>query len=428
MQILFTDYKKTTQYLFALERRGIKYNLNNIKKLLKFLGNPEKNFKSIHIAGTNGKGSVSSILNSILIEKGFKTGLYTSPHILDFRERMIVNGEMISKKFVIDFTNRINPLIKKIEPSFFEVTTAMAFEYFSRKKVEYAVIETGLGGRLDSTNVLKPELSVITSIAHDHHDFLGNTISKIAYEKAGIVKKNIPVVIGKLEKAALSQIRKKSKVTKSDLIDSSKKRIKVIKKNETGLQFEFNKTKYSFPFIGDYQLINLRTSFTAIEALSKANGVNFTYEEIQKGLSNIKDNSNFHGRFELIRTSPKIVIDVSHNEQALENISANLKYFKYNKLVVIFAMMKDKDYKKGLTILSKLKAKIILTRPLYPRAEEPEVLYKSAKNKSKFMPMQKLQDAYKKALEFSGKNDLILVTGSFFLISEFLEIYHEYNK
>lgn len=158
---MFTDYNKTINYLFKLERRGIKYNLNNIKKLLKFLSNPERNFKAIHIAGTNGKGSVSSILNSILIEKGFKCGLYTSPHITDFRERILVNGAWCSKKFVIDFTNKIDKLIKEIEPSFFEVATAMAFEYFSQKKVDYAVIETGLGGRLDSTNVLMPELSII---------------------------------------------------------------------------------------------------------------------------------------------------------------------------------------------------------------------------------------------------------------------------
>jgi len=356
------------------------------------------------------------------------TGLYTSPHILDFRERMIVNGEMISKKFVIDFTNRINPLIRKIEPSFFEVTTAMAFEYFSKKKVEYAVIETGLGGRLDSTNVLMPELSIITSIAHDHHDFLGNTITKIAYEKAGIIKKNIPVVTGKLSETALKEVRKKCRETESKLIDSSKKRIKVIRKNDAGLKFELNKTKYTFPVIGDYQLINLRTSLTAIDALSKSNSIQFAVKEIQAGLSNIKENSNFHGRFEVIKNNPKIVIDVSHNEQALENISANLKYFKYEKLTVIFGMMKDKNYKKGLDILSKLKAKIILTRPLYPRAEEPENLYKVVKSQTKFIPIKNLHDAFRYSLSHTGNKDLILVTGSFFLVSEFLEIYNKHYK
>jgi dihydrofolate synthase/folylpolyglutamate synthase len=425
---LFTDYNKTIDYLFKLERRGIKYNLNNIKKLLSFLNNPEKKFKSIHIAGTNGKGSVSSILNSILIEKGFRCGLYTSPHITDFRERILVNGEWASKKFIIDFTNKINSLIKKIEPSFFEVATAMAFEYFSKRKVDYAVIETGLGGRLDSTNVLMPELSLITTIAIDHVDFLGDTIEKIAYEKAGIIKKNIPVVTGNLKPAALTEIKKKTEKTKSILINSSLKKIKITKRSEKGLDFNFEDQKFNFPVIGDYQLNNLRAALTAIQALSEKNDLPFSKAVIQRGLSNIKNNSNFYGRFDILQQSPKIVTDVSHNEQAFENISANLKYLKYKKLVIIFGMMKDKNYQKCLNILSKLNAKIILTRPLYPRAEEPQKLYEAVKNKSKFIPVHNLNDAFSQALNLSDKNDMILVTGSFFLVSEFLETYKKFYK
>lgn len=425
---MFTDYNKTIDYLFKLERRGIKYNLNNIKKLLNFLGNPEKNFKSIHIAGTNGKGSVSSILNSILIEKGFRCGLYTSPHITDFRERILVNGDWATKKFIIDFTNKINPLIKKIEPSFFEVATAMAFEYFSKKKVDYAVIETGLGGRLDSTNVLLPEISVITTIAIDHVDFLGDTIDKIAYEKAGIIKKNIPVVTGNLKPVAMKEVKKKANETKSEVVNSSLKEISIFKRSEKGLEFKFENQKFNFPVVGDYQLNNLRTALTAINVFSEKNNINFTKNIIQKGLSKIKDNSNFYGRFETIKQSPKIVIDVSHNEQAFENIAANLKYFKHKKLIILFGMMKDKNYQKCLNILSKLDAKIILTRPLYPRAEEPQKLYESVKNKSRFIPLQDLKKAFDYALNEADKKDLILVTGSFFLISEFLEIYNKFYK
>lgn len=425
---MFTDYNKTIDYLFKLERRGIKYNLNNIKTLLSFLGNPEKNFKSIHVAGTNGKGSVSSIINSILIEKGFRCGLYTSPHITDFRERILINGEWASKKFIIDFTNKINPLIKKIEPSFFEVATAMAFEYFSKKKVDYAVIETGLGGRLDSTNVLMPELSVITTIAIDHTDFLGNTIEKIAYEKAGIIKKNIPVVTGNLEPAALKEIKKKAEKTKSELINSSRKELTIRKRSENGIDFTFGNQKFNFPEIGDYQLNNLRTALTAIKALTEKNKLSISKNIIQKGLSNIKINSNFYGRFDVIKQSPKIVTDVSHNEQAFENIEANLKYFNYKKLVIIFGMMKDKNYRKCLNILSKLDAKIILTRPLYPRAEEPHKLYEAVKIKSKFIPVQNLNDAFSNALSLTDKNDMILVTGSFFLVSEFLESFNLFYK
>ena len=425
---MFTDYNKTIDYLFKLERRGIKYNLNNIKKLLIFLGNPEKNFKSIHIAGTNGKGSVSSIINSILIEKGFRCGLYTSPHITDFRERILVNGEWASKKFIMDFTNKINPLIKKIEPSFFEVATAMAFEYFSKKKVEYGVIETGLGGRLDSTNVLLPELSVITTIAIDHVDFLGDTIEKIAYEKAGIIKKNTPVVIGNIKPAALKEIKKKAKETDSELISSADRSIEITKRSEKGLDFKLENQKFNFPIIGDYQLNNLRTALTAIQALSKKQQISFSEKIIQKGLSHIKINSNFYGRFDLIKQLPKIVTDVSHNEQAFENITANLKYFKYKNLIVVFGMMKDKHYQKCQNILSKIDAKIILTRPVYPRAEEPQKLYDAVKNKSKFVPVQNLSDAFNQALNLADKNDMILVTGSFFLVSEFLEMYKKFYK
>lgn len=425
---MFTDYNKTIDYLFKLERRGIKYNLNNIRKLLKFLGNPERNFKSIHIAGTNGKGSVSSIINSILIEKGFKCGLYTSPHITDFRERILVNGAWCSKKFVIDFTNKIDKLIKEIEPSFFEVATAMAFEYFSQKKVDHAVIETGLGGRLDSTNVLMPELSVITTIAIDHVDFLGNTIDKIAYEKAGIIKRKVPVVTGNLKPTAFKVIKAKAEKTKSELISSASKEIKILKRNENGFDFSFGKDKYQFPVIGDYQLYNLKTAITAVEVLSNRNNLSITKDDIQRGLSNIKSNSNFYGRFDIIKNNSLIVTDVSHNEQAFQNIADNLKYFNYKKLVIIFGMMKDKHYKKCLNILGEIDAKIILTRPLYPRAEEPQKLFEAAKNKSKFIPIQKLEDAFSNALKSAGKKDMILVTGSFFLVSEFLEIFRKHYK
>lgn len=425
---MFTNYNKTINYLFKLERRGIKYNLNNIKTLLRFLGNPEKNFKSVHIAGTNGKGSVSSIINSILMEKGFRCGLYTSPHITDFRERILIDGEWASKKFIIDFTNKINNLIKKIEPSFFEVATAMAFDYFSKKKVDYAVIETGLGGRLDSTNILLPELSVITTIAIDHTDFLGNTIEKIAYEKAGIIKKYIPVVVGNLKPAALKEIKKKSEKTKSELINSSHKEISIKKRSEKGIDFTFENQKSTFPVIGDYQTKNLRTALTAIQALAEKNKLEISKNIIQKGLSKIKVNSNFYGRFDIVKYSPKIITDVSHNEQAFENIAANLKYFKYKNLIIIFGMMKDKNYRKCLNILSKLEAKIILTRPLYPRAEEPKKLYEAVKNKSKFIPVQNLNDAFSNALSLTDKNDMILVTGSFFLVSEFLESFNKFYK
>lgn len=418
----FTNYDKCLEFLFGLERVGIKYDLKNIKALLKFLDNPQKKFKSIHIAGTNGKGSVASALNSVLIENGFVTGLYTSPHIIDFRERILINGEKISKQFVIDFTNRVYKLITKIIPSFFEVTTAMAFEYFAQKKVDYAVIETGLGGRLDSTNVLKPILSIITGISIDHTEYLGNTIKGIAKEKAGIIKHGIPVVIGNIKGIAKEVIKKKSFEKSSEFIESKKvSGIKILSKNEIGIQIDYKGSKIKYPVIGDYQISNIKTSLSAINKFCVIENTEIKNGVIKKGFENLVKNSNFYGRFQLVKRNPSVVIDVSHNIEGIANIKSSLKYFRYKNLFIIFGMMKDKNFKACVNEIEKLDAKIILTKPDYKRAAEPEILYKSAINKKKFFISENIKSAYKNAMKFAGKNDLILVTGSFFLLSDFLK-------
>jgi len=417
--------------MFGLERAGIKYNLKNIRSLLKLLNNPEKNFKSVHIAGTNGKGSVSSIINSVLSEKGFRTGLYTSPHLIDFRERILVNGNFIPKKYILDFINKYYNVIEKIKPSFFEITTALAFEYFSHKKVDYAVVETGLGGRLDSTNVLNPVLSVITSIGIDHTEFLGKTIRRISQEKGGIIKNNTPVVIGDvsdISKKIFEQYAgdKRSEITFSE--DSYL--LEVVKSNDQGFYFKsigkngFNKI-FFFPVIGDYQIKNIKTSLASLDIISKKEKIDFTYKEISDGFKNLKSNSNFHGRFELISENPGIVIDVSHNLQGVQNINSNLKYFRYDKLFIIFGIMMDKQYKECINELSKLKAsKIVLTKPDYKRAAEPEVLYKAvSKGKSKFEVKKNIITAFDHVKNISSDNDLILITGSFFLVSDFLKMF-----
>ena len=218
----FRSYSECIDYLFALERAGIKYNLNNIKKLSKASSDPHKKYKSIHIAGTNGKGAAASMISSVLQESKYKTGLYTSPHIKDFRERIRVNGKVIPKSYVVKFTEKHYKLIEKIKPSFFEATTAMAFKYFADSKVDFAVIECGLGGRLDSTNIIVPEISVITSISIDHSEYLGNTIKQITFEKSGIIKRNIPCVTGSLSVYSKNIIKKLCSRRNSLFIDSSK--------------------------------------------------------------------------------------------------------------------------------------------------------------------------------------------------------------
>lgn len=429
MRKKFTSYNDCINYLFNLERAGIKYDLKNIKSLLKTLGYPQNNFKAIHIAGTNGKGSVASILNSFLIEKKFKTGLYTSPHINDFRERILVNGKFISKNFIIRFVNLVLNEIDKIKPSFFEVTTAMAFEYFKAKDVDYAVIETGLGGRLDSTNVLKPVLSIITSLSIDHTDYLGKTIESITMEKGGIIKSKIPVISGNIPPVSIKILSKITEAKNSKIYFQKKNNlVRITNRTENGFYFNKGKefTKIFFPTIGDFQLNNIAVGFSAMELLKSIGGINFNQTDIRNTFSRLKQNSNFHGRFEKISDKPKIVTDVSHNLQAIQNISSNLKYFKYKKLFIVFAMMADKNFKDCVNELSKLNAVIILTKPYYKRAAEPASLFNSVmKNRSKFIIKEDLANAMEYVFQKAGKEDLILITGSFFLVNDFLKLLHK---
>ncbi|HEX2786742.1 MAG TPA: folylpolyglutamate synthase/dihydrofolate synthase family protein [Ignavibacteria bacterium] len=404
----FTSYNKCIDYLFSLERVGIKYDLKNINLILDKLGRPEKSFKAIHIAGTNGKGSVSAMTNSILIESGFKTGLYTSPHILDFRERILIDGKLISKKFIVDFTNKLIPLIQKIKPSFFEVTTALAFEYFRQKQVKFAVIETGLGGRLDSTNVLNPIIEIITSISIDHTNFLGSTIEKITKEKAGIIKKNSVCIIGNVSATSKKIIKQVCKKQNAKFIDSDKTKI----------------SNLTLPLIGAYQQNNLRTAVAALKEILKKEKLPHIKKNIKRGLKNIVSNSNFHGRFELINKNPKIIIDVSHNEQSLKNLSDNLKQVQYKNLYVIFGLMKDKQIAQCISQIKKLKAeKIILTKPEYKRAAEPEELAEFFNSTKNIITKPDLKESYNFIKTAFKKDDLLLITGSFFVVSDFLKTY-----
>jgi len=426
----FTSYNTALKYLFELERAGIKYDLSNIRKLLKILGNPHKNFKSVHIAGTNGKGSVSSIINSVLIEKGIRTGLYTSPHILDFRERILVNGKFISKKFILGFVNRMYDEIEKIKPSFYEVTTAMAFEYFSFMKMEISVIETGLGGRLDSTNIITPLISVITGISIDHIEYLGSSISSITREKGGIIKKKVPVVTGNLKPVSKKILSSIALEKNSPIYNSFKeKNYEIAERTETGFYFTLNKKKerYFFPVIGDYQIENICTAVNTLKIMKDTYGIAVDSDILKKGFQNIKINSGYKGRFEIVSEktsdSPKLITDISHNVQGIKNIENNLKYFKFDKAVIIFGMMNDKNYKDCILELKRLNHHVIFTKPEYSRSAKPEDLYNVIKgNKEKFDHRKNFKEAYELALSMTKKNDLILITGSFFLVSDFLRL------
>ena len=426
----FENYNQCIKFLFGLERAGVKYNLKNISSLLSSLGSPEKKFKSIHIAGTNGKGSVSCAVNSILIEKGFRTGLYTSPHIKNFRERILVNGKFISKKFILNFVNKMYSEIIKTGPSFFEITTALAFEYFRFKKTDYAVIETGLGGRLDATNVIIPEVSAITTISIDHTEFLGKSIEDISAEKAGIIKKNIPVVIGNVTEVSKKVFNKFSEEKNSEIKYSEDHyKVNILKSTETGFTFDVksklrNYKNLFIPVAGRYQTYNIRTCITILDTLCEKENIKINEKEIRAGYKNLKVNSKFFGRFELVSKNPKIVIDVSHNLQGIENIKENLKNFKYKNIIIIFGMMNDKQYKESISELFKLNAKyLIFTKPKYKRSADPQDLLDSVPHKkSGFVTKKNVREANDFYKTVYSKDDILLVTGSFFLVSDFLKL------
>jgi len=428
-------YQETLDYMYSklpmFHRIGpaaLKPDLNNTIALCKALGNPETQFKSIHIAGTNGKGSVSHLLASILQEAGYKTGLYTSPHLLDFRERIKINGEMIDQKTVTAFIKKNQKLIDKMQPSFFEVTVAMAFEYFAANEVDIAVIETGLGGRLDSTNVIKPVLSVITNISYDHQNLLGETLAEIASEKAGIIKARVPVVIGKQDPETDPVFSKKAKEMNSPLFQAA---ANIVYKNphlDNGmLKAEYmNKRSGSIyhvlsPLSGQYQLENITTVLQSVEVLNDKD-FKLSKENIKNGLKNVKENTGLRGRWEILGTSPLIIADVAHNEAGLEAVFEQANDLTRGKMRVVYGMVKDKDIDKAIDMLPK-KAHYYFAQPNLPRALAVKDLNKVAtKAGLNGKPFNSVKEAYLKAVEEALPNDIILVVGSVFVVAEVLAI------
>ncbi len=364
--LIFTrlDYQECVDFLFQqlpmyqnMGKVAFKKDLTNTINLLEFLNNPHLgNTKWIHVAGTNGKGSVSSIISSILIESGLNVGLYTSPHLVDFTERIRINGFPINRDSVIDFVQRISPVVKSIKPSFFEITVAMAFDFFHNSKVDIGIIEVGLGGRLDSTNVITPILSVITSIGMDHMDMLGDSIEKIAFEKAGIIKPNVPCLISRdISQEAKNIIHKRAYQLNSPIEES------------THLSSDLFK---NCPLKGIYQRENLSTAINSINLLD----INISQEHIKLGLRNVVQNSGIRGRWEIHRDSPLVILDTGHN---IDGVSSNIHQLKseYAKrsVHVIWGMVNDKDRKSILKLLPK-DWNYYAVRPNVPRGLDEELL------------------------------------------------------
>jgi dihydrofolate synthase/folylpolyglutamate synthase len=424
-------YRETIDYLYAklpmfsrIGAAAIKKDLHNTIALCEALNNPYKKFKTIHIAGTNGKGSVSHMLAAILQTAGYKTGLYTSPHLHDFRERIKVNGKMVSEQFVIDFTKQIQSQIELLEPSFFEITVAMAFEYFAQEQVDLAVIETGLGGRLDSTNVITPELSIITNIGWDHMNLLGNTLEQIAFEKAGIIKQNIPVVIGESLSDTEPVFFQKAKEKEAPIVfarDHFTTEEAIILKNRLRVIVKHNSTStplsYELDMNGFYQTKNLCTVLTAVEQLQKL-GWKIHNDEVQTALSNTKKINGLHGRWEEIQQNPSVVLDVGHNEDGMKQIVQQLQFCTYGQLHIIIGMVKDKEIEKVLALLPQ-HAHYYFTKAQIQRALDENLL------KEKALKFGLIGESYadvNKALNYAKQNasakDMILVCGSVFVVGE----------
>ena len=401
-------YQKTLDYLFAklpmYQREGsiaYKDDIGNIIKAAKHLNNPHNKFKSIHIAGTNGKGSVAHMLASILQEAGYKTGLYTSPHLKDFRERIKINGQMITEQKVVDFVLENKHLFEKLEMSFFEMTVTLAFDYFAKEKVDIAIIETGLGGRLDSTNIIDPELSIITNIGLDHTNLLGNSIEEIAMEKAGIIKKETAILIGKEQVATKSIFKEVSDAKNAPLYFADK--IAVL---NTDLK-------------GGYQEKNICTTVSAIKQLQSL-GWNISDKNIKKGLEKVVKNTGILGRWQTLSESPRIICDVGHNEDGIKEIVKQLNKLKYQKLHFVYGAVNDKDFDRILSLLPK-DAKYYFCKPNIQRGLSAENLQRKAKKHQLLgNAFNSVDDAICRAKENQKREDVLFIGGSTFVVAEAL--------
>ena len=435
----FNDYQNTIDYLYSrlpmfsrIGAAAIKNDLHNTHSICSFLGNPEKKFSTIHIAGTNGKGSTSHMLAAIFQKAGYTTGLYTSPHLYDFRERIKVNGEMCTQEFVTQFTHKVKPLIEKIEPSFFEITVGMAFDYFAQEKCDIAIIETGLGGRLDSTNVIQPIVSLITNIGWDHMALLGNTLEAIALEKAGIIKKQTPIVISERIQETTTVFEKKANDENAPIY-FSEDFIELIsfQSNEDFANFRFHQPlihllkhplfeqnfSMQCDLPGKYQAKNLKGVLVACQLLADM-GWKLDSTTIQEALKEIKSSTGFMGRWECLQKSPRVILDVAHNEHGIKALLDQMNHTTYDQLHIITGMVKDKDIDTILTLLPQ-KASYYFTQSHLPRAlSKEELALKANKLGLKGKVYNDVNIAINAALQIAQQNDLILVIGSVYLVAE----------
>ncbi|WP_278036413.1 bifunctional folylpolyglutamate synthase/dihydrofolate synthase [Flavobacterium nitratireducens] len=405
------NYQETTAWMFnqlpMYQQQGAsayKKDLTNTLALIKHLDNPHQNLKFIHVAGTNGKGSTSHMLASILQEAGYKVGLYTSPHLKDYRERIKINGEEISEAFVCEFINSNKDFFEANDISFFEMSVGLAFAYFAKENIDIALIEVGMGGRLDATNIITPLVSVITNIALDHVQFLGNTLESVAFEKAGIIKPNIPVVIGEY-------------IPETQAVFLAK-----AKENNAEIYFASDLISENLPsdLIGDYQIHNKKTVLQTIKILNTQTDFSIHQNNIEAGLLNVVKNTGLLGRWQQLGESPKIICDTAHNKNGLEIVLNQIKNEKFEQLHIVLGVVNDKDLDEVLPLFPQ-NAIYYFCKPNIPRGLEALTLKeKAAQFGLKGAISHSVPEAYKKAKESANSNDFIYVGGSTFVVAEIL--------
>ncbi|HFG0472108.1 bifunctional folylpolyglutamate synthase/dihydrofolate synthase [Flavobacterium psychrophilum] len=403
------NYQQTLDWLFAqlpmYQQQGAsayRKDLVNTILLANHLGNPELKVKTIHVAGTNGKGSSSSMIASVLQEAGYKVGLYTSPHLKDFRERIKINGLAISEDFVIDFVAKNKPFFEENNLSFFEMTVGLSFDYFAKQEIDVAVIEVGMGGRLDSTNIIKPLVSVITNIGLDHTLFLGNTLEAIANEKAGIIKPNTPVIVGEYNDKTKGVFLAKAKDCKADIYFAS----------------DLITKEYPSDLLGDYQQQNKKTAIQTIRVLKPHFSV--SEENLKDGLLNVAKNTGLLGRWQQIHSNPKVICDTAHNSHGLKIVLNQIQKEEFDNLFFVLGFVNDKDLDDFLPLFPK-KAKYFFSKPNIFRGLDAKILQEKATNFGLTGNIySSITEAYKEALKLSSQNDFIYIGGSTFVVAEIL--------
>jgi dihydrofolate synthase/folylpolyglutamate synthase len=405
------NYKETLDWMFnklpLYQMQGAsayRKDITNTVLLANHLGNPENHLKCIHVAGTNGKGSTSHLLASVLQEAGYKVGLYTSPHLKDYRERITINGKPISEKYVCDFFNKNKSFFEANELSFFEMSVGLAFEYFVNEKTDINIIEVGMGGRLDSTNIIIPLISVITNIGLDHTQFLGTTLEAIAFEKAGIIKSNIPVVIGEYVAATRAVFLDKAAATSSEIYFAS----------------DLVQEDYPSALLGDYQIHNKKTVLQTIKVLQEKQLLTISDNDIKKGFLNVIKNTNLQGRWQQLGENPKVICDTAHNAHGLSIVLNQLKKEQFEQLHIVLGVVNDKDLEEILPLFPK-NAIYYFCKPNIPRGLDAAILSIKATEFNLVGEIyNSVSNAYQSAIKNASPKDLIYIGGSTFVVSEIL--------